>query len=292
MNDRERLTEQFETYRGHLRQVAYRMLGSLSDAEDAVQEAWIRLCRSDASAVNNMGGWLTTIVARVCLDALRSRKLRAEDQIDTKDFEALAGERGGEAEREMQLADSVGVALLVILDRLEPAERLAYVLHDMFDLRFDDIARIVDRTPTAARKLASRARQRLRGAGGRSRPDLSGGRKLAEAFLLASRDGNFRALLEVLDPRVVLHADAVAAKSRTPVEVRGAALVARGALTFSDRVRFAQLALVNGHVGIVIAPRGQLFVVLTFAIARNKIVKIDVIAEPSRLNQLDLATLA
>jgi RNA polymerase sigma factor (sigma-70 family) len=289
MNDREWLTQQFETYRGHLHQVAYRMLGSLSDADDAVQEAWLRLCRSDAGAVTNMGGWLTTVVARICLDALRSRKLRAEEQIDAIDLETIASER--DAEREMQLADAVGLALLVILDRLEPAERLAYVLHDMFDLPFDDIARIVDRTPTATRKLASRARQRLQGGGARARSDLSLERNLAEAFLMASREGNFRALLEVLDPNVVLRADAVAVKTGAPVEMRGASLVARGALTFSDRVRFARLALVNGHVGVIIAPRGHLFLLLRFAVAHDRIVGIDVIAEPARLKALDLALL-
>ncbi len=291
VDDPEWLAKRFETYRGHLREVAYRMLGSLSEADDAVQEAWLRLCRSDAGVVKNMAGWLTTVVARVCLDTLRSRKLRAEEPFDTKDLEALADQGAADAETEMQLADSIGLAVLVILERLEPTERLAYVLHDMFDLPFDAIAHIVDRTPTAARKLASRARQRLRGAARPPNSDISRQRDIAEAFLAASRDGDLRALLEVLDPNVVLHADAVASKDEAPMEVRGASLVARGALAFSDRVRFAQLALVNGHVGAIIAPRGRLFVVLGFTVARDKIIRIDVVADPSRLKQLELALL-
>jgi Sigma-70, region 4 len=233
---------------------------------------------------------MTTVVARVCLDALRSRKLRAEEPIDAKTFEPLAGENAIDAEGEMQLADSVGLALLVLLDRLDPAERLAYVLHDMFDLPFDDIARILDRTPPAARKLASRARQRLRGAASPANSDLSRQRQLAEAFLAASRDGDFRRLLEVLDPDVVLHADAAAVQGGAATEVRGATLVARGALAFSDRVRCAELAVVNGGVGVIIAPRGHLFLVLAFTVARNKIVKIDVIADAAHLERLELAS--
>ena len=291
MNDPDWITKQFEARHGHLREVAYRMLGSLSEADDAVQEAWLRLCRSDASSVNNMGGWLTTVVARVCLDALRSRKRRAEGPIGEEALEPLAGEDGTAIENEMQLAESVGLALLVILDRLEPAERLAYVLHDMFDLPFDEIARMVNRTPTAARKLASRARQRLRGGDKPSNSDLVRQRRVAEAFLAASRDGDFRALLDVLDPDVVLCADAMATRTGLPVEVRSAPLVARGASAYSDRVQFAQLALVDGRVGVVIAPRGQLFAVLGLTVTDEKITRIEVIADPLRLNQLELALL-
>lgn len=292
MNDPEWLAKQFEVYGGRLREVAYRMLGSLGDAEDAVQEAWLRLCRCDASVVNNMGGWLTTVVARICLDTLRSRKLRAEEPIDPRDLEPLTNHDGIDSEAEMQLADSIGLAVLVILDRLDPAERLAYVLHDVFDLPFDEIAHIVDRTPTAARKLASRARQHLRGAARPSELDLSRQREIAEAFLAASRDGDFHALLEVLDPDVVLHADAAAANTHAPVEVRGASSVVRGALAFADRIRFAQLGLVNGKVGIIVAPRGHLFVVLSLTFVRDKIVGIEVIADSARLKNLELALLS
>jgi RNA polymerase sigma factor (sigma-70 family) len=291
MDDPQWLAKQFEAYRGHLREVSYRMLGSLSEADDAVQEAWLRLCRSDASVVNNMGGWLTTIVARVCLDMLRSRKLRAEEPIDPKDFGLLAGQDGVNAESEMQFADSIGVAVLVILDRLEPAERLAYVLHDMFDLPFGEIAHIVDRTPTAVRKLASRARQRLRGGARPFNSDLSRQRDIAEAFLAASRDGDFHALLKVLDPDVVLHADAAAANAQDSVEVRGASSVARGAQAFSDRVRFAQLGVVNGKIGVIIAPYGHLFVVLSLTVVRDKIAEIEVIGDSGRLTRLELALL-
>jgi RNA polymerase sigma factor (sigma-70 family) len=291
MDDREWLAKRFETHRGHLREVAYRMLGSLSDADDAVQEAWLRLSRSDASVVNNLGGWLTTVVARVCLDTLRSRKRRAEELTDPNDLQPLVGQDGADAETEMQLANSIGLALLVILERLEPAERLAYVLHDMFDLPFNEIAHIVDRTPTATRKLASRARQRLRGAARPSESALLHQRDLAEAFLVASRDGDFQALLKVLDPDVALYADAAATRGGRPMEVRGASVVARGALTFSDRVRFAQLGLVDGGVGIIIAPQDHLFLVLRLAVVGDKIVKIEVIADAVRLKHLELAVL-
>jgi RNA polymerase sigma-70 factor (ECF subfamily) len=285
------LEKQFEVCRGQLRDVAYRMLGSLSEADDAVQEAWLRLSRSDITSVENIGGWLTTVVAHVSLDALRSRKRRAEEPIDATVLLQRADEHAVDAESEMQLADSVGLALLVLLDRLDPVERLAYVLHDMFDLPFDDIGRIVDRTPTAARKLASRARQRLHGGAPPTDSNMSRQRELAEAFLTASRDGDFRRLLEVLAPNVVLRADAAAVRGTDATEIRGATSVARGALAFSDRVRFAQLVVVNGRVGVVIAPRGRLFLVLAFTIAHDKIMEIEVIANALRLDQLELALL-
>jgi len=291
MDDPEWLARRFEAYRRHLRDVAYRMLGSSSDADDAVQEAWLRLCRSDSAVVNNMGGWLTTVVARICLDALRSRKRRIEEPAAPEYLAQLAGQGDVDADTDVELADSVGLAVLVILDRLDPAERLAYVLHDMFDVSFEEIARIADRTPLAARKLASRARQRLRGTARPPNFELSRRRDIAEAFLAASRDGDFHALLAVLDPDVVLHADPAAAQGNAAIEVRSAPLVARGALAFSARARFAQLALVDGRVGVLVAPRGRLLVVLRFTVALGKIVKIEVIGEASRLAQLELALL-
>lgn len=291
MDNSERLAKQFEACRGHLREVAYRMLGSASEADDAVQEAWLRLCRSDPNVIENIGGWLTTVVARVCLDTLRSRKVRAEQPIEAEDLELPARGRDIDVEREMQLADSVGLALLVLLDRLEPAERLAYVLHEMFDLRFDEIARIVERTPAAARKLASRARQRLRGIAPPSAADRTRQRELADAFLSASRAGNFGALLELLDPDVVLHADAAAVRSDTAVAVRGSRFVARRALAYSHRAPFSRLALVNGRVGIIVALRGRLLAALNFTVDRDRITTIDVIADPAHLERLELAQL-
>jgi len=291
MDDHEWVAERFERHRTHLRGVAYRMLGSLSEADDAVQEAWLRLSRSDASVVKNLGGWLTTMVARVCLDVLRSRKLRREEPLDQHMSEALmTPELGGAPETEVLLADSVGLALLVVLDRLPPAERLAYVLHDMFNLPFEDIALIVERSPTAARQLASRARRRVRGAAAVPDVDLARQREVAEAFLAASRNGDFDALLAVLDSDVVLRADATS--GRPARKVTGAPVVARGALAYSARSRFAQLALVDGAVGVVVAPRGRLLVVLAFTFADGKIVAIDVVADPERLRALDLAVLS
>ena len=290
MDDHEWVAERFERHRTHLHGVAYRMLGSLSEADDAVQEAWLRLSRSDASVVKNLGGWLTTIVARVCLDVLRSRKLRREEPLDQHMSEALmTPEVGGGPETEVLLADSVGLALLVVLDRLPPAERLAYVLHDMFNLPFEEIALIVERSPMAARQLASRARRRVQGAAAVPDVDLARQREVAGAFLAASRDGDFDALLAVLDPDVVLRADAT--PDRPARRVIGAPAVARGALAYSARSRFTQLALVDGTVGVVVAPRGRLLVVLAFTFADGKIVAIDVVADSERLRALDLAVL-
>jgi len=290
MNDSESLVEQFEAYRAHLSAVAYRMLGSLSEAEDAVQEAWLRLSRSDTGSVENLGGWLTVVVARVCLDNLRSRKARREEPLDAHVSQELATRQDRfNPEQETLLADSVGLALLVVLDTLAPAERLAFVLHDMFAVPFDEIALIVDRSPTATRQLASRARRRIRGAAPVRNADLRRQRKVVEAFLAASRGGDFNALLAVLDPEVVVRADGAATGSPTPTEVRGAQAVVEQALTFSRRAQFAQLALVNGAVGIVVAPRGQLFAVLIFTVRSRKIVEIDIFADPMHLRQLDLS---
>lgn len=289
MNEHEGLAEQFEANRAHLRAVAYRMLGSLAEADDAVQEAWLRLNRSAASGVENLGGWLTTVVARVCLDMLRSRKSRREEPLDAQGPEPVADrEDGADPEREALLADSVGLALLVVLDTLSPAERLAFVLHDMFAVPFDEIASIVGRSPTAARQLASRARRRVQGAPASS-ADLSRQREVVDAFLAALRGGDFAGLLAVLDPDVVVRVDQ--GPQGVPREVRGAETWARGALAFSQFARFAQPALVDGTVGLVMAPRGRLFRALRFTIMAGKIAQVDVIADPERLRQLDLAVL-
>jgi RNA polymerase sigma-70 factor (ECF subfamily) len=287
------LADRFEANRTHLRGVAYRMLGSLSEADDAVQEAWLRLSRAGAGDIENLGGWLTTVVARVCLDVLRSRKSRREDPMDTHAPEPMMSREAGiDPEQEVLLAESVGLALLVVLEALAPAERVAFVLHEMFDLPFEEIAPIVGRSPTAARQLASRARRRVHGATTVSDADLARQRKLVEAFLTAARGSDLDALLAVLDPEVVLRADRAAGPSGAPRELRGAPAVAKGALAFSGRARSARPALVNGTVGIVGAPRGRLLVVLGLTIRRGKIVEIDVVADPERLRQLELAVLA
>jgi RNA polymerase sigma-70 factor (ECF subfamily) len=281
------LAQQFEEKRTHLRGVAYRMLGSLSEADDAVQEAWLRLSRTDASAVDNLGGWLTTVVARVALDMLRSRKARREDSLDAQPVDRLSS-RAIDPEQETLLANSVGLALLVVLDTLDPAERLAFVLHDLFAMPFDDIAGIVGRSPEAARQLASRARRRVQGSPVPD-PDLARQREVVDAFLAAARRGDFDGLMSLLDPDVVLRADRAAVPPGTPTEIRGAAIIANQALRGGARA--AQPALVNGSVGVVIAPRGKLLMVLGFSIAGGRIVEMTATADPERLRQLDLAVL-
>jgi RNA polymerase sigma-70 factor (ECF subfamily) len=289
MDEHDLLAEQFEANRAHLRAVAYQMLGSPNEADDAVQESWLRLSRSEYSGVENLSGWLTTVVARVCLDMLRSRKSRREEPLDERAPEPIVGrERGIDPEHEVLLADSVGLALLVVLDTLTPAERLAFVLHDMFDLPFNEIAPIVGRSPTAARQLASRARRRVQGAATVPISDLARQREVVGAFLAASRGGDFDALLELLDPDVVLRADPVAVQAGASSEVRGAAAVAG---TFSGRARAAQPALVDGAAGAVWAPGGKPRVVFAFTITGGKIVEIEMLADPERLSQLDLAIL-
>ncbi|OLC19298.1 MAG: RNA polymerase subunit sigma-70 [Chloroflexi bacterium 13_1_40CM_68_21] len=289
MNEHELLAERFEANRSHLRKVAYRMLGSPTDAEDAVQEAWLRLSRSGTSGVENLGGWLTTVVARVCLDMLRSRKSRREEPFDARVPEPLAAREDPiDPEHEALLADSIGLALLVVLETLAPAERVAFVLHDMFDLPFDEIAPIVGRSPTAARQLASRARRRVQGAAMVTEPDLARQRKVVDAFLAASRGGDFDALLAVLDPDVVLRADRAAVQTGAQEEVRGPEAVAR---TFAGRARAARPALVNGAAGLVWAQGGRPRVVFEFKITRGKIVGIELVADPERLRQLDLVVL-
>jgi RNA polymerase sigma factor (sigma-70 family) len=288
MHDDELLARRFEANRPRLRAVAYRMLGSLSDAEDAVQEAWLHAAAADASVVANLEGWCTTILARVCLDMLRSRKSRREEALEPGTLDVTAADS---PEQETMLADSVGFALLVVLDTLPPAERVAFVLHDTFSLPFDQIAAITGRSPAAARQLASRARRRIQGPASVSPLRLARQRQVAEAFLAASRGGDLSGLLAVLDPDVVLHADATAAPSGLPVTIRGATAVARNARAASVRSRYSGVALVNGTPGIVMASRGRLAVVLALTMDENAITKIDVIADPARLEELHLAVL-
>jgi RNA polymerase sigma-70 factor (ECF subfamily) len=286
------LVEKFEANRDHLRGMAYRMLGSLNEAEDAVQECWLRFHHADTSSVEDIGRWLTTVVARVCLDKLRSRKSRRENPLDM-DFpqQAVSHENQIDPEYEAELADSVGLALLVVLETLAPAERLAFVLHDLFAMPFDEIAPIVGRTPSTARQLASRARRRVQGADMVRQSDFDRQREVVEAFLAASRAGDFDALLAVLDPDVVVRADSAAVPPGTPMEARGVSSVVKQAIHFAERARFAQLALVNGTVGAVVAPRGHLLLVGAFEVRNAKIVTIDVIADSARVRQLNLALL-
>jgi len=281
------LAEQFAAHRGHLQQVAYRMLGSTGEADDAVQEAWLRLSRADAAGIDNLGGWLTTVVARVCLDTLRSRKSRREEPLDGEPEPAAGYQRAADPEREAELADSVGLALLVVLEALAPAERVAFVLHDMFDLPFEEIAPIVGRSPTAARQLASRARRRVRGTK-TSQAAVAGHRKVVDAFLAAARSGDVAGLLAVLDPDVVLRADRAAMRLGDVAELRGAAAVADN---FKGKAQAARPALVDGALGVVVAPQGHLLLVLNLTFAGDRIAAIEVVAEPDRLEALDLSTL-
>ena len=293
MNGRDLLADRFEANRTHLRAVAYRMLGSVSEADDAVQEAWLRLSRrSDPDDLDNLRAWLTTVVARVCLDLLRSRRSRREEHLDTRIPEPIVSrEDGMDPEHEALLADSVGLALLVVLETLSPAERLAFVLHDMFAVPFDEIAPIVDRSPAAARQLASRARRRVRGAAPEPDVDLARQRVVVDAFLAAAREGDLEALVAVLDPDVVLRADRGALRPGAPTELRGAREVATGALGFARLAPFARPALVNGAAGLVVSRRGRPFAVAGFTVARGRIAEIDVLADPKRLRELDLTVL-
>ena len=292
MNENEWLAERFEAERSHLRAVAFRMLGSLSEADDAVQESWLRLSRSGTSGVENLGGWLTTIVARVCLNMLRSRNSRREESLDAREpgFTYIDS-AATDPEHEAVIADSVGLALLVVLETLSPAERLAFVLHDTFAVPFDEIAPIVGRTPAAARQLASRARRRVRGSTVVPNAHLARQRKVVEAFIAASRSGDMEALLAVLDPDVVLRVDAAAVPQGSPRVLRGAATVAGGALAFSARSQFVQPALVNGSVGVVMAPRGRLFGVGLLTIRGDRILEMDLVADTDRLAGIEIAVL-
>jgi RNA polymerase sigma-70 factor, ECF subfamily len=304
MDDNDQLARRYEASRPRLRAMAYRMLGSLSDAEDAVQEGWMHASAAGAGGVANLEGWFTTIVARVCLDMLRSRKSRREEPLDPDEAMAAvagtgaagAGLSGAEAdgpESEAVLADSVGLALLVVLDTLPPAERVAFVLHDTFGLPFGEIAAITGRSPAAARQLASRARRRISG----GEPDAPAGarlarqRQVAEAFLAATRGGDLAGLIAVLDPDVVLTSDAAAVPGGVARTIRGAQYVARGARVAAERSQYGRVALVNGAPGLVMAPGGRLVVALAFTFSEDKITGIDVVADPGRLAGLDIAVL-
>jgi RNA polymerase sigma factor (sigma-70 family) len=290
MTDHELLAERFEEQRPHLRAVAYRMLGSLSEADDAVQETWLRVSRADSGGIENLRGWLTTIVARECLNRLKSRKARPEEPLGPHVPDPIVGpEDGVDPEHEALLADSVGLALLVVLDALAPPERLAFVLHDMFAVPFDEIAPILERSPAATRQLASRARRRVQGATPFPDADLSNQREVIDAFLAASREGDFEALIAVLDPDVVLRVDGGAARPRGSRRLRGAPAVAKQSVTFArSAAGEAQPALVNGAAGVVLASRGRPFSVVGFTIRRGRIVEIDVLADPARLQRLDV----
>ena len=292
MDERESLADRFEANRTRLRAVGYRMLGSVSEADDAVQEAWLRLSRSDTGGVENLDGWLTTVVARVCLDMLRSRKARREEPLGPRVPEPIVSrELEVDPEHAALLADSVGLALLVVLETLAPLERLAFVLHDMFAVPFDQIAPIVGRSPAAARQLASRARRRVQAATPVPDPDLARQREVVDAFLAAARRGDFDALLAVLDPDVVLRIDRGAVPRGASREVRGAQAVLEQARAFVPLVASARPALVNGAAGVVVARRGRPLAVAGFTVAHGQIVEIDLLADPARLRELDLTVL-
>jgi RNA polymerase sigma-70 factor (ECF subfamily) len=291
MGQRE-LAERFEAHRSHLRAVAYRMLGSLAEADDAVQEAWLRLSRAETGDIDNLGGWLTTVTGRVCLDRLRSRATRREDPLEPHVPDPIVSPaQGVDPEQEVLLADSVGLALLVVLETLPPAERLAFVLHDMFAVPFDQIASIVGRSTAATRQLASRARRRLQGAAPRPDRDLARQHEVVDAFFAAARDGDFEALLGVLDPDVVLRYDGGALPTAKAV-VRGAHAVARRARMFADPSRLVRPALVNGAAGVVVTVDGRPVSVMAFTIAHGRVVTIDALGDPQRLTGLDITVLS
>ncbi|MCO5997680.1 sigma-70 family RNA polymerase sigma factor [Actinoallomurus rhizosphaericola] len=288
MDEHEGLARRFEAHRARLRAVAYRMLGSASEADDAVQEAWLRLSRADARDIDNLEAWLRTVVSRLCLDMLRTRASRREDALEWQ-VPAATGDDG--PEDEAVLIDSVGRAMLVVLDALPPAERVAFVLHDLFAVPFDQIAPIVDRTPVAAKKLASRARQRVRGTPALPAAELSRQRRVVEAFLAAARDGDLAALLTVLAPGVVRRADAIVLTPGRPTVARGADTVARETLVFGRRATFAEPMLVDGGVGLVVAPHGRLLLAIAITVAGERVTEYDIVADPERLRRLNLRVL-
>lgn len=288
VSDQDWLASQFEAHRRHLQAIAVRMLGSPHEAEDAVQEAWLRLTRVDASQVDNLRGWLTTVVGRVCLDMLRIRSSRRERSLQSQTIELSADGDTMDPEQEALVADSVGLALIVVLDTLTPAQRVAFVLHDLFAIPYEDIAEILDRSPTATKMLASRARRRVQSER-IPETDLARQHKLVEAFLLASRSGDLTALLAVLDPDVTLRADSAASPTNAPTRIRGARRVAKGALAFSQQARTATTALVDGRIGIAALSGGHVLTVLTLAFKDGKITDIDVIANQAQLGQLDVS---
>lgn len=286
------LTERFEANRAHLRSVAYRMLGSTIEADDAVQECWLRVSRADTGAVENLKGWLTTVLARICLNILRSRKSRREEPLEQDAARpAVVDSRHRDPQDEALLAESVGLALLVVLERLHPAERVAFVLHDVFAVSFDEIASIVERTPAGARQLASRARRRIRGGRPPHDANLSQQRQVIEAFLIALRAGDVEGLLAVLDPNVVRRADRVAVAVEAARELRGAAAVMNEALTYTHTARIARSALVDESAGFVVAPGGLLRIAICCTVRKGKITAMDVIADPARLLHMKLAVL-
>jgi RNA polymerase sigma factor (sigma-70 family) len=293
MDEHELLAQRFERERTHLKAVAYRMLGSLTEADDAVQEAWLHVSRADSGGIENMRGWLTTIVARICLNTLKSRHSRAEEPLGPHVPDPIVSpEDGVNPEHEALLADSVGLALLIVLDALSPAGRLAFVLHDMFAVPFDEIAPIIERSPAATRQLASRARRRVQGATPFPDADLRSQREIIDAFLAASRDGDFEALIALLDPGVALRTDAGAVLPGASRLVRGAASVAQQTVTFTrSRTGEAKPALVNGTAGVVWASQGRPFSVVGFTVRRGRIAEIDVLADPARLQQLEIDVL-
>jgi RNA polymerase sigma factor (sigma-70 family) len=293
MEQNEWLADRFQEHRAHLRAVAYRMLGSLTEADDAVQDTWLRLSRAGASEVENLGGWLTTIVARVCLNMLRARNTRREESLGVHIPDPVIGPEGVlRPDEEVLLADSVGLALLVVLDTLSPAERLAFVLHDMFELPFEEIAPMVGRSPAAARQLASRARRRVQGAEiPAPDPDLARQRDVVDAFFLAARGGDFDSLVALLDPDVVLRADFGARRPAASKVIHGPAAVARQALMGALPAAHLRPALVNGAAGVVITVGGRPFAVMGFTVAEGKIVEIDAIADPERVRRIAAAVL-
>jgi len=291
MTDGDRIVDAFEEQRPHLRAVAYRMLGSTGEADDAVQEAWLRLSRSDAEEIENLGGWLTTVVARICLNMLRSRNSRREQPLDIHVPDPIVDPIDGtDPEHEALLADSVGIAMLMVLEKLSPAERLAFVLHDMFGVPFEEIAPIVERTPDAARQLASRGRRRLRAADPTPEPDLSAQREVVEAFIAAAREGDFDRLVNVLHPDVVLRADF--GPDREATEIRGAEAVIAQARNFAAMGARGHIVRVNGGVGTVAFLDGKLFSVGAMRVREGRIVEVDFLSDPARLANLDLSWLA
>ncbi|TDC80776.1 RNA polymerase sigma factor SigJ [Actinomadura sp. 7K507] len=294
MDERDFLARRFEEHRTHLRAVAYRMLGSLADADDAIQEAWLRLARSQDDDIDNLGGWLTTVVGRVCLDMLRSRRTRGEQPLEPRMPDPVVSGDGADPEREALIADSVGLALLVVLESLSPAERLAFVLHDTFGLPFEEIAPIVDRTPAAARKLASRARQRVQGSAPEPDPDPVAQRRAVDAFLAAARGGDFDTLVALLDPDIVLRADSGKVLPGGMRALYGAGTVAGQAATFQRMATAAAArpALVNGTAGLVNTIGGELVSIMSFTVANGRIVAIDILSDPERLAAIDLTALA
>lgn len=293
MIERDWLAQQFEENRGRLRGVAYRMLGSLSEADDAVQECWLRLNRSETGKIENLGGWLTTVTAHVCLDMLRARNSRREEPLDlTAPGPARQTSRVTDPEAEAMLADSVGYATLVVLDRLNPAERISFVLHDLFDVPFDEIAHITGRTPDATRQLASRARRRVCGATDLEDRELSQQRFLVDKFLAALRLGDPMTLMEVLDPAFEVHADATATpRGGMPANLHGAKAWAQEAVKAAHGARLARLAMVDGSIGLIVAPRGRLFRVLRFTFAEDRIASLEVVGDPDRLQAIEIGAL-